>query len=223
MNVVQPRRQVVNTPRAATPVRAAVPLAGHEVAGLVARAQEGDVAAFERLIGIHQGKVVSFARAFTSDPEEASDLAQEALIKAYRSIGSFRFQSSFSTWLFRIVKNAFLDHVKSRRSKESQVEQRLEDTHERDLGAGEDGAEEQLLQREQRLELWAAISQVPESYRTVLVLADVQGMSYEEIAVVVDAPIGTVKSRLKRGRDALREEILGQRRMKKNEETRQGR
>jgi RNA polymerase sigma-70 factor (ECF subfamily) len=199
-------------------------LRGHEVAGLVASAKAGDVAAFERLIGLYQAKVYSFARAFTNQPEEAGDLAQEALIKVYRSIGSFRFQSSFSTWLFRIVKNTFLDHAKSRRSKESQVEQRLDDTHERELGyEDESGAEAKLLQREEHRELWDAIRNIPEAYRTVLVMADMQGFCYEEIATVVDAPLGTVKSRLKRGRDALREELLAQRAARQKDEKRQGR
>lgn len=187
------------------------PLRGHEVAALLARAQEGDVAAFERLIAMHQGKVYSFARAFTADAEEASDLAQEALIKVYRSIGGFRYQSSFSTWLFRIVKNTFLDHIKSRRARESQVEQRLDDTQASELqqGEGED-AEALLMRQQEHRALWAAIRKVPEAYRTVLLLADMQGLSYEEIAVVVEAPLGTVKSRLKRGRDALREALLAE-------------
>ncbi|MCS6911763.1 MAG: sigma-70 family RNA polymerase sigma factor [Myxococcales bacterium] len=185
-------------------------LPGHQVAALVARAQQGDVAAFEQLVLLYQNKIYTLARAFTSDPEEASDLAQEALIKVYRSIGGFRFQSSLSTWLFRIVKNAFLDHVKSRQSRQSQAEQRLEETFEHELRAEpvEHSAEEQLLRAEERAELWEALRRVPEVYRTVLVLCDMQGWSYEEIAAVVEAPLGTVKSRLKRGRDALRQELL---------------
>ena len=85
-----------------------------ELPELVRRAAEGDVRAFERLVVQYQGKVRSFARSFAPDHDEAADLAQEALVKVYRSIGSFRFESSFTTWLFRIVKNTFLDAVKSR-------------------------------------------------------------------------------------------------------------
>lgn len=212
MNAAQPRvaiasRHMADKPPPGSPAET---LQAHEIAALVARAQAGDVAAFERIARLYQNKIYSFARAFCSDPEEASDLAQEALIKVYRSLGGFRFQSSLSTWLFRIVKNVFLDHVKSRRSKESQVEQPLDHTREGELrGEDEPGtAEEQLLRREEHAELWEAIRAVPEAYRTVLVLCDMQGCSYEEIAVVVDAPLGTIKSRLKRGRDALRDEIV---------------
>lgn len=214
----------IKPPAPQRPAASAEVLRGPEVAGLVAQAQGGDVAAFERLIGLHQGKIFGFARAFTGDPEEASDLAQEALIKVYRSIGSFRFQSSFSTWLFRVVKNVFLDHAKSRRSKESLVEQRLDDTHEGELGQAEEcGAEAQMLKQEEHQELWTALQRVPEAYRTVLVMADMQGFCYEEIAAVVDAPLGTVKSRLKRGRDALREQLLSLRERQQDAVRRAGR
>jgi RNA polymerase sigma-70 factor (ECF subfamily) len=191
------------------------PLRGPEVAELVAQAQGGDPAAFERLISLYQTKVYGFARALTSDPEQASDMAQDALIKIYRSIGGFRFQSSLSTWIFRIVKNVFLDHAKSRRHKERKLEQPLETTSERETTDGEErGPEAQLLRHEERKALWDALQEVPELYRTVLVLVDMQGLSYEEVAAVVEAPVGTVKSRLNRGREALRELLVARRRKK---------
>lgn len=192
------------------------PLSGGEAAALIALAQQGDVAAFQRLIAEYQAKVYGFARAFTPDAEQASDLTQEALIKIYRSIGGFRFQSSLLTWMFRIVKNVFLDHYKSRRHKERKLEQPLDGTAERDMAFGTPEGktpEAELLLREQQRALWTALERVPEVYRTVLVLADMQGLSYEEVAAIVEAPIGTVKSRLNRGRDALREVILLDRRL----------
>jgi RNA polymerase sigma-70 factor (ECF subfamily) len=113
--------------------------------------------------------------------------------------------------MFRIVKNVFLDHYKSRRQKERKLEQPLDSTSERDIGGtSESDPEQKLLQSEQRQALWAALQRVPEAYRTVLVLADMQGLSYEEVAAIVSAPVGTVKSRLNRGRDALRELLLSQ-------------
>lgn len=181
------------------------PLGGPELAQLVAQAQGGDVAAFERLIGLYQRKIYGFARAFTSDKEQASDVTQEALIKIYRSLGGFRYQSSLLTWIFRIVKNVFLDHHKSRRAKERKLEQPLDTTGEPATVAPSDlGPEAQLLQNEERQALWTALQEVPEVFRTVLVLADMQGLSYEEVAAIVGAPVGTVKSRLNRGREALR-------------------
>jgi RNA polymerase sigma-70 factor (ECF subfamily) len=189
------------------------PVEGASVASLVAAAQEGSPAAFERLVAMYQTRIFGFARAYSRDRAEASDLMQEALIKVYRSIGGFRFQSSLLTWMFRIVKNVALDHHKSRRQKERRLEQPLSLTSEREIGVtSEPGPETRLLSSEVQRELWSALERVPETYRTVLVLADMQGLSYEEIAAIVEAPVGTVKSRLFRGRDALREALLATRR-----------
>ena len=187
-------------------------LRGPELAQLVAQAQGGDAAAFERLISIYQSKVYGFARAFTSDPEQASDVAQDALIKIYRSLGGFRFQSSLTTWIFRIVKSVFLDHYKSRRHKERKLEQPLDGTSEHETcEPGDSGPEAQLLRHEEREALWTALREVPEVFRTVLVLVDMQGLSYEEVATIVQAPVGTVKSRLNRGREALRAVLMQKR------------
>lgn len=183
---------------------------GPEMAQLIEQAQQGDAAAFERLISVYQSKIYGFARAFCADSTEAADLAQEALIKIYRSLGGFRYQSSLVTWMFRIVKNVFLDHHKSRRQRDRRRELPLEATAEHDLHAHPGhgtSPEAQLLAHEERRALWAALEHIPEAYRTVVVLADMQGLSYEEIAGIVGTPVGTVKSRLNRGRDALREAL----------------
>jgi RNA polymerase sigma-70 factor (ECF subfamily) len=186
------------------------PLPPHELSGLVERAREGDVAAFERLIAAYQGKVYTFAFAFVGQPDLAQDLAQEALVKVYRSLGSFRFQSAFTTWLYSIVKNTYLDAIKSRAGRERALEEPLS---EREIaGLREMGtAEERLLQKESRRALFAALRQVPLTFRTVVMMADVQGLSYEEIAAALSLPIGTVKSRLKRGRDALKDILYRER------------
>jgi RNA polymerase sigma-70 factor (ECF subfamily) len=179
------------------------------LAELIAEAQQGNIAAFERLMAMYQGKILSFARAFVSDPEHASDVAQDAMLRIYRSLGGFRFQSSLQTWMFRIVRNIVLDHAKSRRSKERKREQSLDGTPEREIGeSGDRSPEAQLLAHERKSQLWSALSEIPEAYRSVLVLADLQGMSYEEVAAIVDTPVGTVKSRLNRGREALRVVLL---------------
>ncbi len=182
----------------------------HELAGLVARARQGDVAAFERLIAAHQSKVYTFAFAFTGSPDVAQDLAQDALVKVYRSLGSFRFQSAFSTWLYSIVKNTYLDARKSRAGRERALEEPLTEREVADLQDAAT-AEERLLAKESRRTLLRALRQVPVAYRTVVALADVQGLGYEEIAGALGVPIGTVKSRLKRGRDALKDALFRQR------------
>lgn len=199
----------------ASPPPLAPPAPGDDasLAALVAAAQEGSTAAFERIVAMYQSRIFGFARAYCRDRAEASDLMQEALIKVYRSIGGFRFQSSLLTWIFRIVKNVAIDHHKSRRQKERKLEQPLSLTSEREIGVTADpGPETRLLRSEVQRELWSALERVPEAYRTVLVLADMQGQSYEEIAAIVETPVGTVKSRLFRGRDALREALIAQRR-----------
>jgi RNA polymerase sigma-70 factor (ECF subfamily) len=191
--------------------RATEPPPPVELPSLVARAAEGDVAAFNRLVAAYQSKVMTFALAFTSDRDQASDVAQEALIKVYRSIGSFRFQSSFSTWLFSIVRNVFLDHYKSRSSRQRALETPLDSDPELGLTELRDEAahaEERLLREDERRALWAALRGVPVAYRMVVVMFDVQGMSYDEIARSLELPVGTVKSRLKRGRDALRVQVF---------------
>ena len=183
--------------------------AAQEVAALVARAAEGDTAAFERLAAQHQGKVFSFALVFTPDRDEAADLAQEAMVKAYRSITTFRFQSSFTTWLYQIVKNTFLDFSKSRAGRERAMSRPLDGAG--DLLAEAALADDALVREEERRALQRALERVPLAYRMAVVLFDMQGLSYDEIAQVLGVPVGTVKSRLKRGRDALRELIFEQR------------
>jgi RNA polymerase sigma-70 factor (ECF subfamily) len=188
------------------PRHAPPPPTPQDVAALVRRATEGDAGAFSRLVAQFQPKVLSFAMAFTSDRDEASDLAQEAMIKVYRAIASYRFESAFSTWLFRIVKNTFLDAYKSRAAKERAMETTIEgELHHLEEAAL---AEDRLLRAETRRGVWRALKKVPVPYRMVVVLFDIQGFPYDEIARVLDLPLGTVKSRLKRGRDALREEIF---------------
>jgi RNA polymerase sigma-70 factor (ECF subfamily) len=185
-------------------------LAPHDVAALVERAREGDVAAFERLIGQYQAKVYTFAFAFTGSADRAQDLAQDALVKVYKSLNGFRFQSAFSTWLYSIVKNTYLDAIKSRAGRERALEEPLSD---RDVAELRDVAtgEERLLQKESRRALFRALREVPLAYRTVVAMADVQGLGYDEIAAALNVPIGTVKSRLKRGRDALKDALFRQR------------
>ena len=186
------------------------PRSGPEVAQLIRQAQHGDVIAFERLMTIYQGKILGYARAFVSDGEQAGDVAQDAMIRIYRSLGSFRFQSSLQTWMFRIVRNIVLDYAKSRRSQERKREQSLDKTPEREMGETcEDSPEAQLLAHERKSQLWQALADVPETYRSVLVLCDLQGMSYEEVAEILQVSIGTVKSRILRGREALRRTLTG--------------
>lgn len=185
-------------------------MATEEHEALIRAAQGGHTRAFETLIGAHIPQVRRFARAFAHSDAEADDLAQEALLKVYRSLGGFRFQSSFTTWLFAVVRNTFLDARKSRAQHDRDVEEPLAPRH---LAAGDNDetAEAALLAHERRARLWAEIERVPAEFRVVVVLFDIEGMSYEEIAAIEDVPLGTVKSRLSRGRDHLRRLLLARR------------
>ncbi len=176
---------------------------------LVARAKKGDVRAFEALIAGHRERVYQFALTCVKNPSEAEDLAQEALIKAFRGLGSFREDASFSTWLFHIVKNAFLDDIKSRAGKEQAQTAPIDD--EPDLPSGADTPEREALRRASDDAVQAALAELPPDFRVVVTLFDVQGFSYEEISEVLSIPVGTVKSRLSRGREALRELLFERR------------
>jgi RNA polymerase sigma-70 factor (ECF subfamily) len=187
-----------------------------QIEDLVRRAQQGDVRAFEQLIAAHIAQVRRFARAFARSHEAADDLAQDALVKVYRSLGGYRFQSAFSTWLYAIVRNVYLDGARSRAGKDRAAEQPL-DALSADGGlAGDADADadtqrpDRLIEREEeRRTVWSALSAVPPEFRATLVLYDIEGFSYEEIAAIEKAPLGTVKSRLSRGREHLRRVLLG--------------
>jgi RNA polymerase sigma-70 factor (ECF subfamily) len=189
------------------------PMSSELVEELVRRAQQGDVPAFERLIEAHIPLVRRFARAFTRGHEAAGDLAQDALIKVYRSIGGYRFQSSFSTWLYAIVRNVYLDDARSRAGRDRAAERPLEPGRvDADPTVDPDAlrADHRLEREELRRRVWTALSAVPEDFRSTLVLFDIEGLTYEEIAVIENAPLGTVKSRLSRGREHLRRLLAGE-------------
>ena len=171
---------------------------------LIKRAQSGDVRAFETLVETHIPRLRRFARSFAKSDADADDLAQDALIKVYRSLRGYRFESSFSTWLYRVTKNCFMDAQRSAASRERTVAALSG-------GVGVGQAAENLaaapdvllLRAEERARLWAAIAGISVEFRTVLVLCDVEGLGIGEIAAIEKLPQGTVKSRLHRGRTQL--------------------
>ena len=169
---------------------------------LIDRAQAGDARAFQALIQAELPRVRRFARAFCSRPDEADDLAQEALVKAFVAIRSYRKQARFSTWLYRIVRNCMVDQTRTAYQRRRTLHDPFVDdgtvtvSQDRPDGAAE---QEQL-----RGHLWDALQQLSSEFRTAVVLFDVEGMSHEEIAEIEGVAAGTVKSRLSRGRRQLR-------------------
>lgn len=172
---------------------------------LIARAQQGDVRAFETLLGGQLVQVRRLARAFASEAD-ADDVAQEALLKVYRSLRQFRYQSAFSTWLFAVVRSVFLDFAKSRAGRQRSREEPL--APHADHPDGTDRADALLAAEEDRQRVWQALREVPLEFRTALVLFDIEGRSYDEVAAIEAVPVGTVKSRLSRGRAHLRRLLL---------------
>ena len=173
---------------------------GHE---LIRRAQAGEVAAFEELVAAHIPRLRRFARAMAKSEADADDLAQEALIKVYRSLRSYRFESSFSTWLHRLTRNCFVDGLRSAAVRERAVAAAAIADDEPSTVAQAVAPDALLLRAEERAHLWQAIGQVSLEFRTVLVLCDVEGMAIAEVAAIEKLAEGTVKSRLHRGRAQL--------------------
>jgi len=170
---------------------------------LVERALANDLAAFEQLVARYQNKIVGFVARMLHDSDEAEDVAQEVFIKAYRSLDSFRGASSFSTWLYRIATNLCIDRSRKRKRSPQSAYSLDEPIDTEDEGSGrreipdfsaepQSGVERDELRRQVR----QTMAEMPEKLRAVLVMCDLQGMAYEEIAAALDCPIGTVKSRL---------------------------
>jgi RNA polymerase sigma-70 factor (ECF subfamily) len=173
---------------------------------LVRRVQRGERGAFDLLVLRYQHKVVKLVARLLRDPAEAEDVAQEAFVKAYRAIGSFRGDSAFYTWLYRIAVNTARNTMASRQrrpvdyeadlseSQQSAVESRM-----RDLDTPEAAA----LTDEIHRTVNRAVEDLPEDLRTAIILREIEGLSYEEIAEAMDCPVGTVRSRIFRAREAI--------------------
>ena len=178
-------------------------VAPDDLRALILEAQDGNVRAFERLMASHQSQVRRFARAFARSEADADDLAQEALVKVYKSLRSFRFQASFKTWLYSVVRHVFIDNTRSRGGQVRAREDSLPEDHAQ-VPSPTDTPHESLARRQERERMWRALRELPPDFRTPVVLFDVEGHTYEEVAAIEGVPIGTVKSRLSRGRALLR-------------------
>jgi RNA polymerase sigma-70 factor (ECF subfamily) len=178
---------------------------------LVVRVQQGDKKAYDLLVIKYQHKIVQLVNRYLKDPSEAQDVAQEAFIKAYRAIGSFRGDSTFYTWLYRIAINTAKNYLVSRSRRSSQYEVDIQDAEAMENAPQLQGIEtpERLLMNEEIVKtIRSAIEHLPEEMRTAIMLREFEGMSYEEIAEAMDCPIGTVRSRIFRAREAIDEKLL---------------
>ncbi|MGI6620694.1 MAG: sigma-70 family RNA polymerase sigma factor [Bacillota bacterium] len=181
---------------------------------LVERASRGDLSAFEALVRAYETKLYNVALRMVSDSEDAMDIVQEVFLKAYQALPGFRGDSKFSTWIYRICMNASLDHLRRRKKaqvysldapvefSDSEVQRQVEDP----VDSTEDLVEAKFLGEK----LFAILDDLEPHYRAVLILCDVQGYSYQEIAEILDTSLGTVKSRIHRARNILRKLIAAE-------------
>ncbi len=181
---------------------------------LIASAQRGNLSAFNELVLAYQDQVYNLAYRIMSDPASAADAAQEAFISAYQHIDGFRgeYPSSFKSWLMRIASNACYDELRRRKRHPITSFEDFEVDEEANPALVSEGEEpEEYTEREEMSRvIQAGIQTLPPDQRVTLVLADVQGFSYDEIAEATDAPLGTVKSRLARARGKLRDYLREQ-------------
>jgi RNA polymerase sigma-70 factor (ECF subfamily) len=173
---------------------------------LVRRAQRGERGAFDLLVLRYQHKVIKLVARLLRDPTEAEDVAQEAFVKAYRALASFRGDSAFYTWLYRIAVNTARNAMASRQRRPLDYEAELSDSEQSNVETRlrhADTPEASVLSEEIRETVNRAVSDLPEDLRTAIILREVEGLSYEEIAAAMDCPVGTVRSRIFRAREAI--------------------
>jgi len=173
---------------------------------IVLRVQRGDRSAFDFLVIKYQHKIIQLVNRYVKDPSEAQDVAQETFIKAYRALGNFRGDSAFYTWLYRIAINTAKNYLVSRSRRSSDYQVDIQDAEALENAPQLQGMEtpERLLLNQEIIDtIKIAIDKLPEEMRTAIMLREFEGMSYEEIAEAMDCPVGTVRSRIFRAREAI--------------------
>lgn len=173
---------------------------------LVERVQRGEKRAFDILVLKYQNKIIQLAYRYVHDHDEAMDVAQEAFIKAYRSLDKFRGDSAFFTWIYRIAINTAKNHLvaSGRRPPRTDLDAQEAEQYDGATGLREYATPEHILLRDELKETIAsAIRELPDDLRTAITLRELEGLSYEEIAQTMECPIGTVRSRIFRARDAI--------------------
>ena len=179
-------------------------------AALVRRVQQGDKQAFNLLVTKYQSKIVNLVLRYVRDPDEANDVAQEAFLKAYRALPRFRGDSAFYTWLYRIAVNTAKNYLVAAKRRPLEYDLDLQDPEQYDMQArlkDIDSPERVVMKDEVQKTIDEAIEDLPEDLRTAIILREMEGMTYEEIAETMECPVGTVRSRIFRAREAISKRI----------------
>jgi RNA polymerase sigma-70 factor (ECF subfamily) len=174
---------------------------------LVVRAIAGREDSFEELVRRYQRPIVSYVYRMVGDYDMALDLTQEVFIRIYGSLARYRPEYKFSTWIYRIAHNAAIDHLRragGNRVEDLELEAVDGSTYEKPLASGSLTPEQESERSERRAEIESVVQQLPSSYRELIVLRHAHDMSYDEIAEVTELPLGTVKNRIFRAREAMR-------------------
>lgn len=176
---------------------------------LLIRSRSGDPDAFEHLVRLHQDRIFNLAYRITGNHEDAADAAQEAFVRAYQALPRFRADAAFGTWLYRIATNVALDLVR-RRPRVPPVELPPEHPPADNAWPSDpemEGPEAAAHHREVSRRIQAALAALPAEFRAAVVLRDLEGLAYEDVARILKVPVGTVRSRISRGRQALRAQL----------------
>ena len=179
-------------------------------AELVQRVQRGDKKAFDVLVSRYQYKITQLVSRYIKDPHEALDVAQESFIKAYRALPSFRGESAFYTWLYRITINTAKNHIATRARRPSDGEIDVEEAEQFESGSrlrNQETPEGLLMTEELANVIQKALNDLPDELRTAITLREFDGLSYDEIAEVMNCPVGTVRSRIFRAREAIEKRL----------------
>jgi len=177
---------------------------------LVERTQKGDLRAFDLLVLKYQSRVMHVVMRFIRDADEAEDVAQEAFIKAFSAINNFRGDSAFYTWLFRIATNAAKNHLVARGRRTPVLDVDIDDAMlqaENERLVEDESPQAALETQELEAVIKQAVQELPEDLQTALCLREFDGLSYEDIAVIMNCPIGTVRSRIFRGRETVDQKV----------------
>ena len=181
---------------------------------LVRRVKKGEYSAFDLLVLKYQSRVIAISTKYVKDIQLAEDIAQESFFKAYKSIDSFREESAFYTWLYRITANTAINYLSSKKRKSELLEADVSNREGESIDIfdipGGESPEDILNANSLREDIFKNMSNLPEEIRTAVTLREFEGLSYEEISEILGCPLGTVRSRIFRGRELLQQTISEQ-------------